>query len=481
MRKIFLITILILVMKTLTACGAEGEEHYEEAAKEDKHLFLADLEYLIYALENNFALLDVAYWARGFDMRAMAEDVRTDILANPEMDVDGFYDSLFMRLSPMLIANVAHFELVSPERHLYALRSYEEYRWFRAMPTHSRLQYPHVLAFYEPRHPEGDGTEPNVEAWMIYLAKTTDAGADFFIDRVALFGETQLAEDIAAARRAQDTATALALIDEAAEILINTPNVATEIIEEGRTAYLSVNSFMDHDGLWDEEKEEIHTFFEKIRDYDHLIIDLRRNRGGRVDYFTDIIMGPNIETNLQMRGYAFFGPGSYLVETFDQPFATMFSSGMLALDNRPRPIAEMLYEFDIPDLNMDDMRHMDYGFRTMLGINAGRLPRFDGQPAFNGQIWMLTGPQMGSATQIAAWVAKETDFATLVGEVTGGNYGGPRIFFDLPNSGILFRMDMLYVTDSRGRPLEAGTIPHYFNRLGMDALETVLSMIEEGW
>jgi len=41
-------------------------------------------------------------------------------------------------------------------------------------------------------------------------------------------------------------------------------------------------------------------------------------------------------------------------------------------------------------------------------------------------------------------------------------------------------MDLFYVTDSRGRPLEAGTIPHIFNREGMDALETVLALIEKG-
>jgi len=38
---------------------------------------------------------------------------------------------------------------------------------------------------------------------------------------------------------------------------------------------------------------------------------------------------------------------------------------------------------------------------------------------------------------------------------------------------------MFYVTDTHGRPLEAGTIPHYFNRNGMDALEAVLAIINE--
>jgi len=50
----------------------------------------------------------------------------------------------------------------------------------------------------------------------------------------------------------------------------------------------------------------------------------------------------------------------------------------------------------------------------------------------------------------------------------------------MPNTGIIFYFDIFYVTDSRGRPLEAGTIPHFFNRPGMDALETVLALIAEG-
>jgi ABC-type glycerol-3-phosphate transport system substrate-binding protein len=87
---------------------------------------------------------------------------------------------------------------------------------------------------------------------------------------------------------------------------------------------------------------------------------------------------------------------------------------------------------------------------------------------------------MGSAAQIVPWVVKEIDFATLVGEVTGGILGGPRTFVALPNSGIVFQMDLFYITDQYGFPLEAGTTPHYFNRDGYDALETVLQMIAEG-
>lgn len=79
-----------------------------------------------------------------------------------------------------------------------------------------------------------------------------------------------------------------------------------------------------------------------------------------------------------------------------------------------------------------------------------------------------------------AWYAKETGYITLVGERTGGSLGGPRTLAPMPNTGIAFYFDIFYITDSRGRPLEAGTIPYHFNRPGLDALEAVLELINEG-
>ena len=145
-----------------------------------------------------------------------------------------------------------------------------------------------------------------------------------------------------------------------------------------------------------------------------------------------------------------------------------------------RPALQMLEDFDIPDFNLADMERMDYGLQLRRRVSPRRLPQFDHQPAFNGKIWFLSGPRVASAGQLATTVVEDTGFATIVGEVTGGAYGGPRIYVALPNTGILFQMDVFYVTDRHGRPLEAGAIPHYFNRPGMDALETVLAMIAEG-
>ncbi|MCL2248721.1 MAG: S41 family peptidase [Oscillospiraceae bacterium] len=119
---------------------------------------------------------------------------------------------------------------------------------------------------------------------------------------------------------------------------------------------------------------------------------------------------------------------------------------------------------------------MSYGFRAHAEISPSQTRRSD----YNGKIWLLTSDFTGSAAQVATWLFKESGLATLVGDVTAGYFGGERIRRYLPSTGIPFIFDVLYFTDHNGRPLEAGTIPHHFNRPGMDAMETVLALIAEG-
>jgi len=61
--------------------------------------------------------------------------------------------------------------------------------------------------------------------------------------------------------------------------------------------------------------------------------------------------------------------------------------------------------------------------------------------------------RMFSGAQIAAWLAKNSGFATLVGEITGGCWGGLRLISAMPNTGILFQFDAFYITDRYPRPL----------------------------
>ena len=405
MKKFVLILSIALIL-LLSACG--------NASDKDNHL--QDLDYMLYALENNFALFDVAYWARDVDISAIVESVREDILNNPRMRVDEFYDSLFHHFYPLW--GIGHFSLVSPCRHKELL-SQSGAGFSRS--TWARITSPHVLAFYEPRHP-----------------------------------------------------------DEAIDRFVNIPVVTTEIVEEGRIAYLSVPSFMIASPL--AESEQIRNFFRDIHGYEHLIIDLRGNRGGFPKFFHDFVMSPLLSEPLTVQAYAFFiADGIYAEEYTDPSYRFHWTAmDLIPAHHDLRSISEILDANALPQFNHADAERLDYGFPLHTTVEPRRHLLFRRQPAFDGKIWLLTDPHMFSAAQLAAWISKESGFATLVGEVTGGVFGGPRSFVALPNSGILFELDVFYVTDHHGRPLEAGTIPHYFNRDGMDALETALALIEEG-
>ena len=250
---------------------------------------------------------------------------------------------------------------------------------------------------------------------------------------------------------------------------------STAIIEDGRIAYVSASSMLDIQ----RNRERIFQLFREVSDFEHLIIDMRGNSGGNVNSFLDIMLLPHLREPIYAPvAFYFFLDGPYVSRFGDYLFAPTVGSGFLTITEPYRPAAELLELHDLPEVNREDIEWMHYGAPASRDVRL--LARVPWVPAFEGKIWLLTDSMMGSAAQVAAWYSRETGFATLVGDITGGNMGGPRTMALMPNTGILFQFDVFYITDSRGRPLEAGTIPHHFNRPGMDALETVLELIDEG-
>jgi hypothetical protein len=58
--------------------------------------------------------------------------------------------------------------------------------------------------------------------------------------------------------------------------------------------------------------------------------------------------------------------------------------------------------------------------------------------------------------------------------------GATHMYSVLPRTGLIWRMDIGYLTDELGRSLEVhGVAPTFRNRRGMDALETTLAIIQK--
>jgi len=413
--------------------------------------FLEDIDYMMYVLENNFALLEVAYWAWEVDAWALAENARADVLAAYEAGrlCEDMYLALLRRSFFPLIPT-GHFDIFTPGTyHAMVTNPYGGYRSPGVILNNRLLETPLALRFYEYRM-------HNLDQFAAVLRDVMDETENVYNRLLGDFSDLDLT-------------------------MFEPHSLTTKVLEEKRIAYISVNSFLGVNHMdWHANQQQIFDFYVEINDFDHLIIDLRNNRGGNIGYFINNFLRPHLEDTVTVNSFHFFMDGPYIRRLGDAIFARTISNGNLIIPSDYRPVYEIISDYELPELRIADMERLHYGTASSTGrIHA--TPRHAGvEIAFPGKIWMLTNERMFSAAQAAARISMETNFATHVGEKTGGSAGGLRALALLPNTGIAIYFDVFYLTDSRGRPLEAGTIPHHFNRPGMDALHTTLALIAEG-
>ena len=239
-------------------------------------------------------------------------------------------------------------------------------------------------------------------------------------------------------------------------------NIRTNIIEEGRIAYVNIRGMNSRTTTVDQST--LLDFFAQVTDYEHLIIDIRGNPGGSSGFFPLLVMAPIISQPLEYRHYFFSSAHQHNMH-FLYPRDIDFRQIDEAL------IERLLY------INHDDLSALDLYFPLSNTIYPS------GEAVFGGKIWLLVNEQNFSASEYAAAIANQTGFATLVGQTTGGDgIGMDPSLITLPNTGIVIRYSTIYGTDNMGRNnQEFGTEPHIFNMEGMDALETVLMVIEAEW
>lgn len=225
------------------------------------------------------------------------------------------------------------------------------------------------------------------------------------------------------------------------------------------TAYIKVNSFDDQ--FMETDLPKIRDFLEQVKDYDHLIIDISENGGGNTEYWELGFVRPNISEPVTYR----------LVRMMkDTEMTRRFYGGeyedsvLSAQDVKTDPQFSSLPEADSGDL-------------TLARELSTTLEPETGEKLFQGKIWVLTGPSVYSSSEAFAVFCKETGFATLVGQTTGGSDSGGAIWYELPNSHVLIMFDVEYCLNSDGScNMETGTSPDIEAE---DALKTVMELIEK--
>jgi len=233
-------------------------------------------------------------------------------------------------------------------------------------------------------------------------------------------------------------------------------NITSLIIEEGKIAYLKIDSFM---GTYDVDRERVIAFLDEVRGYDHLILDISQNSGGSDDYWRDLLVEQLANETLSSTNYALVrnseNTAKYLQEAFGE-------DGL-------RPIAELPA---LPQLEARDREIATHFLENTLTIE----PTGDG---FHGKIWLLVGNLVYSSAEAFTVFCRDTGFATIVGTATGGDgIGIDPIFIRLPNSGILVRYSPLFGLNPDGSSNEEyGTTPDILSPDGEEPLVTALRAI----
>jgi len=255
-------------------------------------------------------------------------------------------------------------------------------------------------------------------------------------------------------------------------------NVITEIITPGEVAYIRINSFATS-ATYDDMV--VAPFFAEIQDFDHLIIDIRGNRGGFVHNFTHLIMGRLIHEPVEILSYQFFSGGDLAVAAMTALYeSTSYIIGNIEDNDIYQwytidivPARQFISQQAMTDFNQSDLAHLDY----VLVERDWIFPTGD-DLTFDGKVWLLVDGGSASASSQAALLLMNTGLATVVGQNTSGVMAAHHFYLILPNTGMLFRIDVGYRTDAHGNSLEAhGITPDIRNFPGMNALDTVLEII----
>lgn len=228
------------------------------------------------------------------------------------------------------------------------------------------------------------------------------------------------------------------------------PNAQVQSIIQGKVGYIKIPRMVPP-RYREKDEKLIREFLFEIQSYQALVIDIRGNTGGDSGYWIDFLVPKIVDRIYKFETYYFLNRGDIARRFIDfhiknTPTLNINRKDMLeteALPNLPNEVFEKFGNY-----------YINYTMIIEPAIDS---------IGFSGNIYLLVDRFVFSSAEMFAAFAKETGFATLVGETTGGDGLGTNPWLEvLPNSGFVARFPILMGTTSNGTVNEEfKTVPHY--------------------
>lgn len=229
--------------------------------------------------------------------------------------------------------------------------------------------------------------------------------------------------------------------------LAQQPVLETKVLIEDKIAYMKIKEMANLD-VAKKDYFKISKFLKEVEGYEKLIIDIRGNSGGHDAYWKNIVELLVVEP-LSAKYFIFFKESS--ISSLD-PYRVRNLNIIKELDKEilDQFPQEVRTDFNYYKACSIRVNPWNIGFDTSDNIN------------FTGKIYLLVDNGVFSSAEKFSSFSKDTGFATLVGEPTGGD----RVFEEIPlyflyNSKFVIRYSRELGMNMDGTiNMETKTMPH---------------------
>lgn len=235
-------------------------------------------------------------------------------------------------------------------------------------------------------------------------------------------------------------------------------NIKVEIIEQDKIAKIKINSMfvsMYNSIMAETYEKNFRRIYKDLSNYEHIIFDLTNCVGTNSDLWEHFIVAPNIETDKEYDITCIYNDTEY---------------NKIYYDKASRPVSELTI-FKNSDVSNNFTSYFKHTVRVKSNLYEDNI--------LKAKKWILIGEKTRLEAKNFVNYAKETKFATVVGD-TIGKVDVPLgvAMIKLPNTSLVLAYDGLQYLDDEGDKL-GDIIPDIKISEGEDALAVCLDEIRK--